>query len=136
MLTGSHTFATLIREGYPINTYLTVALCALVAVNIATEPESRWWTDAVVVFSFLVAVGAAKRCVVFPDFTGFGGHAGWGTSQFASGSDVFKARGLGNKLIAPASRLAYYGRSGAGRDSRTSERCGRVMAQSPRRRFA
>jgi hypothetical protein len=60
VLTGSHTFATLIREGYPINTYLTVALCALVAVNIATEPESRWWTDAVVVFSFLVAVGTIE----------------------------------------------------------------------------
>lgn len=60
VFSGSHTFATLIREGYPINTYMTVALCALVAVNVATEPKARWWTDLAVVAAFLVAVGTIE----------------------------------------------------------------------------
>jgi hypothetical protein len=57
---GSHAFATLVREGYPINTYLTVALCTLVALNIVTEPTSRWWTDALVVAAFVLAVGTIE----------------------------------------------------------------------------
>ena len=57
---GSHTFGTLVQEGYPINTYLTVALCALVALNVATEPRPRWWTDAVIVAVFLLAVGTIE----------------------------------------------------------------------------
>src|SRR5688572_10617388 len=57
---GSHTFATLVREGYPINNYLTVALCALVAVNVATEERSRWWTDVLAVAAFVLAVGTIE----------------------------------------------------------------------------
>ena len=57
---GSHTFATLVREGYPINNYLTVALCALVALNVATEARSRWWTDVLVAGVFLLAVGTIE----------------------------------------------------------------------------
>lgn len=57
---GSHTFATLVNEGYPINNYLTVALCALVALNVITEARSRWWTDVVVVAAFLLALGTIE----------------------------------------------------------------------------
>jgi hypothetical protein len=57
---GSHVFATLVREGYPINTYLTVALCALVALNVVTEARSRWWTDVLVVAAFVLAVGTIE----------------------------------------------------------------------------
>ena len=60
VMLGSHTFATLVNEGYPINNYLTVALCALVALNVVTEPRSRWWTDALVVGVFLLALGTIE----------------------------------------------------------------------------
>ena len=58
---GSHIFATLVREGYPINTYLTVALCALAALNMATEARSRWWTDALVAGAFVLATGTIEN---------------------------------------------------------------------------
>jgi hypothetical protein len=60
VFSGSHTFATLVREGYPINTYLTVALCALVALNVITEQRPRWWTDALVAAAFVLAVGTIE----------------------------------------------------------------------------
>lgn len=60
VFSGSHTFVTLVNEGYPINTYLTVALCALVTLNVVTEERPRWWTDALVIAAFLVALGTIE----------------------------------------------------------------------------
>jgi hypothetical protein len=60
VMAGSHTFATLVNEGYPINNYLTVALCVLVAANVVSEERSRWWTDALVAAAFLLATGTVE----------------------------------------------------------------------------
>lgn len=60
VMAGSHTFATLVNEGYPINNYLTVALCALVAANAVTEERSRWWADLLVIGAFLLALGTIE----------------------------------------------------------------------------
>jgi hypothetical protein len=60
VLGGSHAFAALVREGYPVNTYLTVALCALTALNVSMEPRPRWWTDVLVIAAFVLAVGTIE----------------------------------------------------------------------------
>jgi hypothetical protein len=57
---GMHTFGGVLHEAYPINNPLTVALCVLVAVNIATEPRSRWWTDGIATAALLLAAGTIE----------------------------------------------------------------------------
>jgi hypothetical protein len=77
VFSGSHTFATLVREGYPINTYLTVTLCGLVALNILTEERSRRWTDAVVIAAFVLAVGTIENGLLIWVAVGAGMLAGY-----------------------------------------------------------
>lgn len=60
VVAGSHTFITLVNEGYPINNYMTVALCAAVALNVVVQERPRWWTDLLVVFVFLLALGTIE----------------------------------------------------------------------------
>lgn len=55
MLVGIHTFAGTIREAFPVNTFLTVIVCALSATLIASS-RWRWWSDpmAVLLLAFCV----------------------------------------------------------------------------------
>ena len=64
VLTGSHTFAGMIREAYPINNYMTVALCCLVALNVLAEERPRWLTDILVVLCFVLAVGTIETGLI------------------------------------------------------------------------
>jgi hypothetical protein len=57
---GSHTFAGLLNEAYPINNWLTVALCALIALNVVTEERSRRSTDLLVIAALVLAAGTIE----------------------------------------------------------------------------
>jgi hypothetical protein len=55
VLLGSHTFAWTVREAFPINTFLTILLCLVVAANLSFA-RHRWWID---VAAALLFAGAA-----------------------------------------------------------------------------
>jgi hypothetical protein len=77
VLAGSHTFAGTIREAYPINNYLTVALCCLVALNVLAEDRPRWYTDVLVVACFVLAVGTIETGLVVWGCLFVGRLVGW-----------------------------------------------------------
>jgi hypothetical protein len=54
-LAGMHTFNVTMREGYPINHYMTVLIACLAVTNLAASSR-RWWSDfvAVVVFTWAI----------------------------------------------------------------------------------
>ncbi len=54
VLVGGHTFAGTVREAYPINHFLAVAICALGAAVLAAEPHRRL-NDALVLLLFVYA---------------------------------------------------------------------------------
>jgi hypothetical protein len=54
MLFGSHTIAGAIHEAFPINTYLTIVVCCLIAANLSFGPPALW-RDAAAVALFLFA---------------------------------------------------------------------------------
>jgi hypothetical protein len=53
VLTGLHTFLSFVREAFPINHFLEIALLALVALNLSVS-RGGWWVDllAALVFAF------------------------------------------------------------------------------------
>ena len=55
VLTGLHTFRTLIQEAFPINHFLEIAVLALGTLVLA-QGARRLWTDSVAVLLFVVAV--------------------------------------------------------------------------------
>jgi hypothetical protein len=67
-LVGIHTFAGTIREAFPINAYMTIVLCCVIAADLALGAP-RWWRDvaAVVVFVFasLTAESGLLVAVIF-----------------------------------------------------------------------
>lgn len=54
-LVGMHTFAGAIREAFPINTFMTILLCAFAAADLALGPP-RWWKDVTAALLFVCAV--------------------------------------------------------------------------------
>jgi hypothetical protein len=76
-LAGSHTFAGMIREAYPINNYLTVALCCLAAVNIQMSERSRWQADLLALGSFVLALGTIETGLIVWGCLFIGYVAGW-----------------------------------------------------------
>jgi hypothetical protein len=54
VLVGGHTFAGLLREAYPINHFLAIAICALGAAVLAVEPRRRL-NDALALLLFVYA---------------------------------------------------------------------------------
>jgi len=55
VLFGLHTFDGLVREAFPINSFLTVALCVLVVLALA-DGEPVWWRDVAAVGTLVVAI--------------------------------------------------------------------------------
>lgn len=47
VLLGMHTFDGMVREAFPINAFLTVALCVLAAINLSLGEHHRWHDLAV-----------------------------------------------------------------------------------------
>lgn len=56
ILTGAHTFAPMVREAFPINSFLTIAICCLAAANLAFRDQARWYTDVLALALFAGAV--------------------------------------------------------------------------------
>jgi hypothetical protein len=56
VLTGAHTFAPMVREAFPINSFLTIAICVLATAVLAARDRSRWYTDVLVIVMFVGAV--------------------------------------------------------------------------------
>jgi hypothetical protein len=77
VLGGSHTFAGTIREAYPINNYMTVALCCLVALNVLAADRPRWYTDILVIACFVLAVGTIETGLIVWGCLGIGRLVGW-----------------------------------------------------------
>jgi len=55
VLFGGHTFTGTIMEAFPINTFLTIVVCVLLAANLSFS-EPAWWQDVSVVALFAFAV--------------------------------------------------------------------------------
>jgi hypothetical protein len=55
VLTGLHTFLPFLREAFPINHFLEIAVLALIALNL-TLSRGGWWADAVAALTFTFAV--------------------------------------------------------------------------------
>lgn len=55
VLFGSHTFAGTVVEGFPINTFLTIAVCCLLAAHLSFSAPSLW-RDIAAVLLFVFAV--------------------------------------------------------------------------------
>ena len=55
VLFGGHTFTGTIMEAFPINTFLTIVVCVLLAANLSFS-EPAWWKDLSVVALFAFAV--------------------------------------------------------------------------------
>lgn len=55
VIVGTHTFLGLVLEGYPINTFLTIVVCCLVALNLS-ESEGGWWIDAAACLTLIWAM--------------------------------------------------------------------------------
>ena len=77
VLAGSHTFAGVIREAYPINNYLTVALCCLAVLNVLAMERPRWYTDVLAVACFVLAVGTIETGLIVWGCLFVGRLAGW-----------------------------------------------------------
>ena len=77
VLAGSHTFAGVIREAYPINNYLTVALCCLAALNVLAMERPRWYTDILAIACFVLAAGTIETGLIVWGCLFVGRVAGW-----------------------------------------------------------
>ena len=54
-LVGMHTFNVTLREGYPVNHFMTILVCCLVVTNLALS-RGGWWRDLVAVLVFVYAL--------------------------------------------------------------------------------
>ena len=46
IVVGAHTFAPMVREAFPINSFLTIAIACVAALALAQRQHSRWYVDA------------------------------------------------------------------------------------------
>ena len=97
VLAGSHTFAGTIREAYPINNYMTVALCCLVTLNVLAAGSPRWYTDLLVVAAFVLALGTIETGLLVWGCLFVGRLVGW------------KGVSLPASAVATVILLAYFG---------------------------
>lgn len=84
LLIGSHTFAGMVLEGFPINTYMTIAICCFAAAALSFA-RGGWWID----------VAAALLCV-FAVFTVESGLLVWVVlcTGYLAGSRSVSWRGI------------------------------------------
>ena len=62
-LVGMHTFNVTVREGYPINHFMTVLACCLLVVTLA-ESSHRWWRDVAAVLTCAYALLTIETGVI------------------------------------------------------------------------
>jgi hypothetical protein len=46
VVVGAHTFAPMVREAFPINSFLTIAIACVAALALAQRAQARWYADA------------------------------------------------------------------------------------------
>jgi hypothetical protein len=46
VVVGAHTFVPMVREAFPINSFLTIAITCVATLALAQRAESRWYADA------------------------------------------------------------------------------------------
>ena len=46
VVVGAHTFMPLVREAFPINSFLTIAIACVAALALAQRAQARWYVDA------------------------------------------------------------------------------------------
>ena len=56
VLIGAHTFVPMVREAFPINGYLTMAVCCVAAATLVLQSESRWYWDVVAILLFIGSI--------------------------------------------------------------------------------
>jgi hypothetical protein len=56
VLIGAHTFVPMVREAFPINGYLTMAVCCVVAATLVLQSESRWYWDVLATLLFIGSI--------------------------------------------------------------------------------
>lgn len=56
VLIGAHTFVPMVREAFPINGFLTMAVCCLAVATLALREQSRWYWDILAVALFVGSV--------------------------------------------------------------------------------
>jgi len=56
VLLGLHTFPDTVREGFPVNTHMTILVCCLAAAALAFRDQSRWWIDVTVIALLMFAM--------------------------------------------------------------------------------
>src|SRR5262245_25185133 len=55
VLTGFHTFEGMVREAYPVNHFLEIAVCCLIALSL-TLARPAWWIDLLAIVTCVVAM--------------------------------------------------------------------------------
>ena len=56
LLIGAHTFVPMVREAFPINGFLTTAVCCVAAAALALREQSRWYWDLLAIALFVGSV--------------------------------------------------------------------------------
>lgn len=54
VLTGTHTFRGIVREGFPVNHFLVIVVYSLLVLNLARS-KGGWWVDFTAVVAFVAA---------------------------------------------------------------------------------
>lgn len=85
MIAGSHLFLDIFREAFPVNHFLTIAVCAVAAVNLV-QSHGGWFVDAAAVLLLTFAVATLESgLLIWVIFI----------AAYAAGYRGVSARGLG-----------------------------------------
>ncbi|MGE0391944.1 MAG: hypothetical protein AB7I25_01610 [Vicinamibacterales bacterium] len=96
MLLSIHTSADTIREAFPVNAYLTIVLCCVLTVLLASAPH-RWWSDAAAFLLLAVAALSVESgllvgvIVVAGYVAGWRGVSRWGVAAAVAGVAAYFA---------------------------------------------
>jgi hypothetical protein len=131
VLFGLHTFDGLVREAFPINSFLTVTL-AVLAVLVLADWEPAWWRDAAAVGIFAATILTLESGVlvalalVAARVAGLRGVSRWGTSAVVLALAAYllirfavldagtpglseRASGFGFRVLEPGELMARFG---------------------------
>lgn len=70
VLVGSHTFAWTVREAFPINTFLTILVCCIIAANLSFAASRRWHDVFAVVLFAIAALTVESGVLIWVIFAG------------------------------------------------------------------
>ena len=131
VLFGLHTFDGLVREAFPINSFLTIAIAVLAVLNLSAG-EPHWWRDAAAAVIFVLAMLTIESGVLVVaalvaarlagmrgvSWAGVGVTAGvfaaylvlrFGVLDTGSPALSERASGFGFRMLEPAELIARFG---------------------------